>query len=391
MPKVFGEVGGSAIGTHPEAVRRALIAHLGLAARDRQSFAQAVAALGAVQMDPMRVVAPAHLLTLRLRRGPTSEAAFSRALGSGEIFEARLKERCIVSAQDLPAAAAQFARARARELLDARGLRAIAEEILAELAKGPRYSRELGTEDRVSSFWDGNPQSMKATTMALDILAYEGRVIVTGRRRGERRYDLPGRHFPDWEQTILAPESARRTAARHYGRTMGVFLASDPYLGWQMESAAQRRALAQEMCEAGEWQALRIDGVERSYLCTRELAQRMEDSPARARGAAILAPLENLLWDRRRLWDLFGFRYTWEAYTPAARRTVGPYGMPVLLDGRLVAELDAGREEDALRYRIVPRTALRERELQRIARAGERLARELGLTGGARQVESPGR
>ncbi|MDA8346673.1 MAG: winged helix DNA-binding domain-containing protein [Thermaerobacter sp.] len=370
----------------PEAVRRALIAHLGLAARERRSFAQTVAALGAVQMDPMRIVAPAHLLTLRLRRGPTSEVAFSRTLASGAVFEARLKERCIVAAQDLPAAVPQFARARAEGLLVKRGLEGIAAEIITEISRGARYSRELGTEHRVASFWDENPASMKATTMALDILAYEGRVIVCGRRRGERRYDLPERLFPAWERTIGDRTDARIAAALHYGRTMGVFLATDPYLGWSMEDASARRALAQELCASGEWEELHIDGVERPYLCTRDVAQLLAD-PSPVRGVQILAPLDNLLWDRRRLRDLFDFDYKWEAYTPAAQRQVGPYGMPVLLDGRLVAELDARRDQEGvLRFRIAARTRLRAAEDRRIAHAAERLASDLGTTALAQQV-----
>ncbi len=377
----------------PDAVRRALVVHLGLAGRIRLPLAQTVAGLGAVQMDPMRVVAQAHLLTMRLRRGPTTETALSRALSSGGVFEARLKERCLVAAEDLPAATTEFHRIREMNLLGERGLTDVARHIVGLLERRGRYSRELATDHRVASFWDQNPASMKATTMALDILSEEGRVIVTGRRRGERRYDLPERLFPAWERTIADPSRTRREAGLHYGRTMGVFASSDPYLGWirsvRSEGAA-RRALIADLCADGAWVELEIEGSDRPYLCTKAFAELCSDPPE-IRGAHILAPLDNLLWDRRRLRDLFHFSYTWEAYTPAAKRQVGPYGMPVLLDGQLVGEVDVRRDaEGILRWRLVERGSVRASGRRRIERAMAALAKDLGTEAAAMAVgEAP--
>lgn len=365
----------------PEAVRRALVAHVGLHERVRRPFGQAVADLGAVQMDPMRVVAQAHLLTLRLRRGPTTEVALSRALATGQVFEARLKERCLVGAQDLAAAAAEFHRVREMNLLGEYGLAETAARILAALERRAHYSREMATEHRVASFWDHNPQTMKATTMALDILSVEGRVIVTGRRRGERRYDLPERLFPGWEPTIADPARTRVEAGLHYGRTMGVFLASDPYLGWirsVRREAGARQALTKELLSLGEWQEFEVEGSDRRYICTRAFADLCQDPP-RCHGVHLLAPLDNLLWDRRRLQDVFSFPYTWEAYTPAAKRQVGPYGMPVLADDQLVGEIDARRDaQGVLRWRLIERGRVRAAVRHRIERAVAHLARDLG-------------
>ncbi len=362
-----------------EAVRRALVAYLGLAGRVRRPFAETVRELGAVQMDPMRVVAPAHLLTVRLRRGPTTEAAFSRALAAGGVFEARLKERCIVAREDLAAAVGEFHRIRGMNLIEERGLADVARGILATLERGARYSRELATEHRVASFWDQDPTSMKATTMAIDILSEEGRVIVTGRRRGERRYDLPERLFPEWERTIAHPGATHITAGLHYGRTMGLFGPSDPYLGWAVRGGASTRgALMRELLGAGAWQELEIEGIPRRYLCTKEFLALCADPP-RIRGVHLLAPLDNLLWDRRRLKDLFDFAYTWEAYTPAAKRRVGPYGMPVLVDGRLLGEVDARRDaRGVLRWRLLERVRLGVGDHRRVERAVGLLARDLG-------------
>ena len=66
----------------------------------------------------------------------------------------------------------------------------------------------------------------------------------------------------------------------------------------------------------------------------------------------LLAPFDPIVWDRRRFELLWGWAYRFEAYTPAAKRLMGHYALPLLwgedvigwanvkvLDGRLVPEL----------------------------------------------------
>ena len=44
----------------------------------------------------------------------------------------------------------------------------------------------------------------------------------------------------------------------------------------------------------------------------------------------LLAPFDPLVWDRRRFELFWGWRYRFEAYTPAAKRTLGYYALPLL-------------------------------------------------------------
>jgi len=52
-----------------------------------------------------------------------------------------------------------------------------------------------------------------------------------------------------------------------------------------------------------------------------------------------LSPLE-IVSARGRAKALFGFDYTWEIYKPQAKRSYGPYTMPVMYGDRLVARID---------------------------------------------------
>jgi uncharacterized protein YcaQ len=61
---------------------------------------------------------------------------------------------------------------------------------------------------------------------------------------------------------------------------------------------------------------------------------------AAAPEAALIAPLDNLLWDRKTINRLFDFSYMWEVYKPKEKREYGYYVLPVLYGDRFVARLD---------------------------------------------------
>ncbi|NLF04411.1 MAG: winged helix-turn-helix domain-containing protein, partial [Actinomycetales bacterium] len=50
---------------------------------------------------------------------------------------------------------------------------------------------------------------------------------------------------------------------------------------------------------------------------------------------------DRLVYDRKRLTDLFEFDYQLEMYKPAAKRRWGYYALPILSGDRLVGKLDA--------------------------------------------------
>ncbi len=59
-----------------------------------------------------------------------------------------------------------------------------------------------------------------------------------------------------------------------------------------------------------------------------------------------LAPLDNLLWDRKFIKKLFGFDYSWEVYTPKTKRKYGYYVLPVLYKNRFIARMEPEKSND---------------------------------------------
>jgi uncharacterized protein len=102
----------------------------------------------------------------------------------------------------------------------------------------------------------------------------------------------------------------------------------------------------------------------------------------------LLGPFDPLIHDRERALALFGFRFKFEMYVPAAKREFGPYTLAVLHGERLIGRLDSAY--DRRRGILVVRSLVEEPDAPAAARPAVQSAiRELAAWLGARDVEFP--
>ena len=97
----------------------------------------------------------------------------------------------------------------------------------------------------------------------------------------------------------------------------------------------------------------------------------------------LLAPFDPVVWDRRRFEVLWGWAYRFEAYTPAPRRKLGYYALPLLWRDRVIGWANVSVVNGELRSAVgYAASRPRERAFTReLAAELDRMRLFLGLAG----------
>ncbi len=142
-----------------------------------------------------------------------------------------------------------------------------------------------------------------------------------------------------------------------------------------------RAALARLVAD-GEMVHVKVEGWRTPAYGTPAALEGPLDLPDHA--PTLLAPFDNLLWERNRVERIFGFRYRVEIYVPGPKRQFGYYVLPLLVRGRLLgrADLKLDRQSNVVRVRGL---WLEGAEPSEATEAIQALARHLG----AADVDAP--
>ncbi len=227
--------------------------------------------------------------------------------------------------------------------------------------RGPLSSLDLEEETRMDWWLSG---SARVVRIALDILFTSGEIVIHHRVGTRRYFDLSQRLLPaKYQPDRDFHENARAYVDWHVLRRIGgLGLARYGSAGqwhgfhdWMHIKGTSRRDSTSRLLDRGEIVSLAVEGLEKQEVFVRriDLAELEKSAPPRGRqGAAFIAPLDNLLWDRDLLEDVFDFYYRWEVYVPEAKRLYGYYVLPVLYGDRLVARLDPAFDRKSKRFII---------------------------------------
>ncbi len=343
----------------PLLARRLAIARQRLAGprppADASGILEVARDLSCLQLDPISVVARSHLLVVWSRLGPFDPSHLDTLLWSERrLFEDWAHGASIVLTEDYPIFRwLQARRSRSGSVWMGRvqawmkknaGLR---RHILTELRRrGPLMSRDL--EDRAVSDWRSTGWTAgRNVDRMLAFLWREGRIMVAGRKGGQRLWDLTERCLPPWTpRDPFSEREAVRRAAQKALRALGV---------------AQPRHIEQHYVRGGYPRLDRAladleaeDRIRRVEISKNRQAWpgpwyiHTDDLPLLDRLAAgewqprttLLSPFDNLICDRARTELLFNFKFTMEIYVPARQRRYGYYVMPILHGDRLIGRID---------------------------------------------------
>jgi len=309
------------------------------------TLGRAITRLGFVQADPIRAPARAQDLTLRHRvvdyRAGDLERRYSRM---------DLEEDFFVNYGFLPRAHSELMHPRTvRRVWSARERRqadAVLEFIEQRGAVHPREVDAHFSHGKVTNWFGG---SSNASTQLLDAMHYRGLLRVVRRDGGTRVYAARARSpaAPRDDAAIserldrlvdIAVNKYAPLPASSLGRLLSLLCHGVPQ--WRRQRAAALVRAKQRLAHAKV-------GVEHWYWPATE-------SPASRRwrpddAVRLLTPFDPIVHDRRRFEILWGWAYRFEAYTPAPKRRLGYYALPVLWADRVIGWGNLSVEGAALR------------------------------------------
>ena len=175
-----------------------------------------------------------------------------------------------------------------------------------------------------STGWTNN----KNTQRMLDFMEARGEVAVASREGRERQWDLASRIYPDDAgvpavplEDALTERAGRRLAALGIARAKAVEVSAEPSDVGSVGEVAVVEGVR------GQW---RVDPAQLDRLA----------EPFHGR-TALLSPLDRLVFDRKRMTELFDYDYQLEMYKPVDKRRWGYWALPILHGDRLVGKVDA--------------------------------------------------
>lgn len=312
----------------------------------KEGILQYIRQAGCIQFDPVDVCGKNAELVLQSRvKGFTKQMLYELLYEERRLIDYFDKNLAIMPVEDWP----YFERIREANRLQGRAreeINQVEEKIKADIAeKGPLSSKELGLDEKIDWYWS----STKLARAALETLYFRGDLVVHHKKGTNKYYDLSDKHIP---KDLLEAEDPLLTETEHLKwrvlrRISAVGLLwnkpSDAWLFiWNLK-AGERNKVFDELEKEEKIVPIRVEGCkEKLYCCAEDLPllQQVLTGENYKPRMELMAALDNMLWDRKLIRELFDFEYKWEIYTPKEQRKYGHYVLPLLYGEQLIGRCE---------------------------------------------------
>jgi hypothetical protein len=317
----------------------------------REAILSLVHDLCYVQLDPVTVVAPSHVIVLwsRLRNFRLSD--LDRLLwDERKLFEHWAHGASIVLTEDYPLYDSLMRRypeslskswgswkARARTFLSRH--KELRMRVLSDLKKGPLQLTEFQDHVRTRRSGGGWTSGSDVSSMLFH-LQMSGEVMVVGRQGTRKVWGLSKEFLPGWaERKELPEEEVEREAAQRAIRALGTASPSEInfyFVRGHYQNLKKALATLQEEHAIHRVHVAGLAGRGERFVHDRdiELLDSMSSDRWRPR-LSLIAPFDNLLCSRA-----FDFDYVHEIYLPKDQRRKGSYVLPILWGDRFIGGVD---------------------------------------------------
>jgi len=308
--------------------------------------------VGCIQFDPLNIVGRNPELVLQARVSDFRPVMLEELLYQDrQLLDGWDKNMSIYSVEDWP----YFRRYRDGPLRRygdrAKQVTSILPEVRKAIAeRGPLSSIDLEFNQTVNWSW----APTRLARAALETMYFGGELIVHHEVNTRKVCDFANRHIEEDLLSALDPNETEKEFHDWYvHRRIGSIgllwnKSGDAWLGMSGLKGKERKATLERLLKQAKVVEVHVEGIDIPlYMRSKDqpTLNKLLDSSGPSPQAVILAPLDNLLWDRRLVKELFDFQYIWEVYKPVAERRYGYYVLPVLYGDRFIARFEPGRDK----------------------------------------------
>ena len=215
--------------------------------------------------------------------------------------------------------------------------------------RGPVHPREVDEhfpQGRVTNYWGG---SSNATTHLLDAMHYTGLLRIVRREKGIRIYaahkhvNVPHSTAERRARIDALVDVVVRIYAPLHGPSLSYYLRRLRYAvpQWQKDLPSALHRAKQRLLHA------RVENVDWYWPAEEDVTSHVTQDTVR-----FLAPFDPLVHDRDRFELLWHWVYRFEAYTPAPKRKLGYYAMPLLWRDQVIGWANLSMKNGALEHEL---------------------------------------
>jgi len=313
-----------------------------------------ISKVGCIQYDPLDVVGRNPDLVLQARFSLYKKGDIEKYLYSDRVlFDVWDKNMSICPVSDW----VYFGRYRKKYLIWCNEYKDTIDKITEYLQVNDfACSSDFKFEEKVG--WHYGPQRLAKA--ALECMCYAGLAIVHHKKGTRRYYGLSNKYIPK-KHLIMADQN--NTDEEYFKwfvlrriNSVGILWnkQSDAWLGINGLKSEQRNNAFNALLDEGKISEITVNGVKYPlYIATEniKLLKATINNPIKSSYARMIAPLDNILWDRKLITELFEFEYKWEVYTPVVQRKYGYYVLPVLCNDKFIGRIEM--ETDKKNRRLI--------------------------------------
>ncbi len=227
-------------------------------------------------------------------------------------------------------------------------------------------SKDFDLDEKVSWYWSDT----RLSRAALESLYYRGELLIHHKRGTIKYYGLIEKWMPS---DVLSANPPHLTIDDYYVwavlrriRAVGMLWngPSDAWLGIHKFKAGNRKNAFEMLVKTNQIVPIEVDGIkEPLYIDTFDipLIESVLTSPKESAVVTnsmknrleFIAPLDNLIWDRKLISAIFDFEYKWEIYTPEVQRKYGYYVLPLLYGSQFVGRVEIVKNKKLNRMEVL--------------------------------------